>query len=128
MTPELTRNAALRHDLARAMDDRRHDRALRRDREDERALLEWTQMLVAAARSFGDRRRSTGPVSTSFAAQLIRLERRLAVVAVEEDDARGLGAPAEDGNLPQLGFGDEGVARQLRARTKTSNQLTWFEM
>src|SRR5690242_13065409 len=42
---------ALGHHFARTMDDRRNDRALRRDREHERSLLERPEMIVAAARA-----------------------------------------------------------------------------
>src|SRR4029077_18909224 len=91
----------LRHHLTRPVDERRYDVCLRRDREDERALLERTKMIVLSPSPLGadDHRPAALHV---LGGDLVRLERRLAVVAIDEDDPRRLRRAAEQGQLPEL--------------------------
>ena len=92
--PEPHAEAPLRHHLARAVHQHGHHGRLRGDGEHERPLLERTQRVVAAARPLREDDDAL-PRRHLLRRALVALERRLPVVARQEDDARRLGAPAE---------------------------------
>ena len=105
--------AALRHDLPGAVDHDRHDWRTGGDRQHERAFLERSQRVALAACALGTHD-DVESITDLARHRLVGLQGRLSILAREEHDARTFRAPAEDGNVAQLGLGDEGVPRQHR--------------
>src|ERR1051325_64836 len=101
---------ALRHDLARAVDQRWNDRRSRRDGQHEGAFLERPQMIVLAACALGTNDHGAAALDV-LCRDLVRLERGLSVVPIDENNSGRLGGLPEERETAQFALRDPGEPR-----------------